>query len=501
MALLGPSTDYTDKDFDSLLARCRNLIRGVFPEWTDEDVADFGNILVELFCHIGDVLTKTQDNQAGEAYIGRATQRRNMIALVKLLNFTPRGNTASLVDLALTCTPAPTGSVTIPARTRARTEAITDPVIFETTAEVIFAPGVPGPLVVTAENAEGKSDLFTSSGAPNQEIKLASRPFLDGSLVLTAGNGAYEVVTDFLDSTANDRHCTLTVDQNDRCTVRFGNGVNGAVPAGTITAAYKVGGGSAGRVEGNTVRRLEGTFTDAFGNAVVITCTNPQPSSTPRDRQSVDEMRVAAPRELRVLTRTVAREDYEINALRVPGVARALMLTSDQDPAIAENTGALFIVPDGGGVATQDVKDAVLEMVTVTYPRTLTFDVTVFSATYLVVNIEAIVYLRKGAKAATVKAAILAALDVAFSIDSEDEALDGIDFGYNLQDANGDATGVIAWSDVFNVIRDTTGVLKVDAGSSGLLLNGARADLPIESRWFPRLGTVTLINGDTSTPL
>lgn len=503
MALLGPSTDYTDKDFDALVVRCRNLIRGVFPEWTDEDVADFGNILVELFCFVGDVLTKYQDNQAAEAFIGRATQRRNMLAICKMLNFTPRGSTASQVDLQVTCTPTPVGSVTIPVRTRARTEAVTNPTVFETLSEFIIPAGSPGPYTITAENAEMKSELFTSLGKPNFEIKLGSAPFIDESLSIVAGNGSYEIVSDFLDSTATSRHCTVTVDQNDRATVRFGNGINGAIPAGTITAEYKIGGGTAGRVEATAVRRLEGTFSDSFGNAVTLQITNPQPSSLALDRQTVEEIRVAAPRSVRVLTRTVAREDYEINALRVAGVSRALMLTSDQDPAIAENSGALFIVPTGGGVPTQALKDAVLEMVTVTYPNTLTFDAAVYDPVYLTVNIYAVVFLRRGVAAATAKAAILADLAAAFAISSEesDATLDGIDFGYNLRDADGNQDGSIAWSDVFNIIRDATGVRKISDEENGLLLNGESDDLPIEPRQFPILGTVTLINGDTAGPL
>lgn len=505
MALLGPNTDYTDKDFDALLARCRNLIPAVFPEWTDQDVADFGNIIVELFCFVGDVLTKYQDNQAAEAFIGRVTQRRNILALCKLINFVPRGSTASQVDLVVTCSPVPVGTVSIPARSRARTEAVTNPTVFETLAAFVIPAGIAGPFTISAENAQQKQELYSASGKPNFEMRLGASPFLDDSLSIIAGNGVYDVVDDFLDSTSLDRHCTVSVDQNDRATVRFGNGINGVVPAGTITATYKVGGGTAGRVEASAIRRFEGTFTDSFGNPVTLQVTNTLPSSAALDRQSVEEIRATAPRSVRVLTRTVAREDFEINALRVPGVSRALMLTSDQDGAIAENAGALFVVPTGGGLPTQAVKDAVLEMVTVTYPCTLTFDVTVYDPSYLVVDIATVVYLKQGASSATTRAAILANLAAAFAIDpasdGTDTSIDGVDFGYNLRDADGNQDGSLAWSDVFNVIRDSAGVRKLASGSSALVMNGVDGDLPIEPRQFPVLGTVTIINGDTASPL
>ena len=60
---------------NSLRLRLRNLVRSVFPEWTDFNVASFGNILVELYAFVGDVLAYYQDNQARESRIATATQR------------------------------------------------------------------------------------------------------------------------------------------------------------------------------------------------------------------------------------------------------------------------------------------------------------------------------------------------------------------------------------------------------------------------------------------
>lgn len=505
MPILGPSTDYTDKDFDALNARLDNLIESAFPEWTDHERANFGNILKELFAFVGDVLTKYQDNQAAEAFIGRVTQRKNILALCKLIGFTPRGNTASTVELVVGLAAALAGATTIPARTRTKTESVVEPVVFETLADVVIPAGSVGPVVVEAENAELREEVFASTGLPNQELLLTGTPFLDGSLELTAANGDYEEVESLLESTAADRHLTIVVDQNDRARVRFGNGASGAVPVGTITARYKVGGGAAGVVEANKVVKIEGSFSDDLGNAARVTVNNPSPSTPALDRQSVEEIRLLAPRTLRVQGRTVAREDYEINALRVAGVARALMLTSDQDDGILENAGILFLVPEGGGSPSQALKDAVLEMCTVTYPNTLTFDLEVQSAVYATLDVQVIVYLAKGAKAATVDAAIRDRLERAFAITPAEEDVEagltvGVDFGYNLVTEDGDP-GVLAWSDLFNIVRDTTGVRKIDPGPAGFLINGVSEDVEIGLRSFPVLGTVTILNGETGLPL
>lgn len=505
MPILGPSTDYTDKDFDSLNARLDNLIESAFPTWTDTERANFGNILKELFAFVGDVLTKYQDNQAAEAFWGRVTQRKNILALCKLIGFTPRGNTASTVELVISLAASLAGDTLIPARSRTKTENVTNPVIFETVSAATIPAGGTGPIVVTAENAELREETFTSTGLANQELRLTGSPYLDDSLTITAANGSYTQVESLLESAADDRHYTVVVDQNDRAGVRFGNGSSGAIPSGSITAAYKVGGGARGVVEADKVTRIEGSFSDVFGNAARLVVNNPSASSPALDRQSVEEIRQLAPRTLRVQGRTVAREDYEINALRVAGVARALMLTSDQDPGILENAGILFLVPEGGGAPSEDLKEAVLTMCTVTYPNTLTFDLEVQATPYATINVEAVVYLSKNAKPATVDAAIRDRLARAFAItpaeaDIEAELTVGVDFGYYLTTEDGDP-GVIAWSDVFNIVRDTPGVRKVDAGPSGFLLAGAREDLEIGVRSFPVLGTVTIINGETGLAL
>lgn len=503
MALLGPSTDYSDKDFDALRLRLRNLITSAFPEWTDEDVANFGNILVEMLAFVGDVLTKYQDNQAGEAYLLRATQRKNVLALCKLIGFTPRGNTAALVDLVLTLSPAPTGTLTIPERARARTDAIVDPVLFETIASTTLPAGGVGPYTIRAENAERKSETFASTSKPNQELRLASRPYLDDSLVIVAAAGAFTQVDNFLDSAASDKHFTVVVDSNDRATVRFGNGVNGAIPTGTITATYKIGGGASGFIEPNTIKRFDNSFVDSLGNSIAVTVTNPERSTRATNRQTVDEIKVLAPESLRATDRSVAREDFEIHALEVPTVLRALMLTSDQEAGIAENSGILFIVPQGLGEATDVTKDAVLAKVTTEYPHTLTFRVTVSGAVYLTVNIDTTVWFKPGvsttAAKQAVRDAIVANLVTAFDPANADNV--GIDFGYNLRDENDDPAGSIAWSDLFDVVRDTTGVRKIDAGDGGLLLNGASEDLVIQNRQYPILGTVIVRDGSTGQPV
>ena len=146
MGLLAQATDYTDKDFDSLRLRLQSLVRSVFPDWTDFNVANFGNILLELYAFVGDVLTFYQDNQARESRLLTATQRKNLIALTKLLGFRPAGARAATVEEVFTLAATPAADVLLPRGTQVRTASVTEPVSFQLLGDVVIPAGASPPI-------------------------------------------------------------------------------------------------------------------------------------------------------------------------------------------------------------------------------------------------------------------------------------------------------------------------------------------------------------------
>lgn len=501
MALVPKSVDYTDTDFDALRVRLFKLVQSVFPDWTDQNVTDFGNLLVELFCFVGDVLGFYQDNNGVESRIVTATQRKSLLGLVKLLGFVPSGASAATVSVTVSI-PAPVaGAVIIPIGDFVRTPDVTGAVRFQTLALCAILGGLTS-ATVDVENSLNAQDVFTSSGLANQEFLLSATPYLDKSSQIVAADGAYVEVVNFLNSKATDKHYTVAVDQNDRARIRFGNGVNGAIPTGTITDSYKTGGGADGNVAQGTITVLERTYTDSFGTPVEVSVTNPLKASGGAPRMSNAQIKVSSVASIRAPTNSVAREDFVINALRLPAVARALMLTSNEDPGVPENTGHLYVIPQGGGMPTADLKAAVLAQVTTAYPCTLTFTPIVHDPLYKGVAVTVTAYKRPGYTGAALKADVLAALAGFFLITNADGTPNPlIDFGANFLNANGIAAGALAWSDVFDVIRDLPSVRKIDPGSTGLLLNGVAADVSLATNEFPELGTVIVVDGDTGFPL
>jgi hypothetical protein len=513
MSILPISQDYTAKDFASLRERTFNLIRSVFPDWTVDAAANFGNMLVESFCFCGDVMTYYQDQQAGESRWATVQLRKNAIALARLIGYRLSPAAAASADVLLTLTNAAalTGTVSAPPGTPVvvRTNEVTAPVRGELDAPVTFnvTGGETAKTFTWRHQITQPAVSVPSTNRPNQSIWLPFTPFLDTwtettvstEVVSSTVDGAFSRVENFIDSGATSLHYRLQLDQNDAAQVIFGDGRNGKIPTGTITVTYKTGGGSAGLVEQGGLVVLETTLYDTAGTRAYCTATNAAAAVGGVPREEVSAARIHAPDSLRTLSRTVAREDFEINALRVPGVGRAVMLTSNEQTGIAENSGKLFIIPTTGGVASSALLADVEYMIAVGYPSTVTFRLEVLSAPRRTINIDVSVWLRPNTTPSVAKAAIAAALEDYFDPMLASGAPNpNIDFGWNYKDADGNPAGEIAWSDVFDVIRDVATVRKVD---QGMLLNGAVNSVSIANWEFPALGTLVVRDGNTGNAL
>jgi len=493
------ATDYTDKDFDALRARLETLARSVWPTWTEYAVANFGTVMLELFAFVGDVVLHYQDGQAGEAFMITATQRASVLRFARMLGFVVPGAAPATGALTVTLDAVPAEDVTFAAGSVARTVAVVSPERFQFLAPLVIPAGANPPTgEVQIEHSTAHQMVTDADGLPGRTILLDRSPYLDDSAVVVAANGAYAQAADLLESGPTDRHFVVVVDEDDRATLRFGDGTNGEPPTGAVVVDYKTGGGTAGNVEAGEVKVLEGSFTDAGGQLVRATVTNAAALSGGAARMTTAAAKLQIPKSLAAGDRSVTRTDFETHALNVAGVARALMLTVNEDASIDENAGILFIVPEGGGVPSEALLADVLAMVQVTKPHTLTFEAEALAAPYRAVNVEARVWLDDAE--ATVRAAVAAALAAHFAIvlpagstDENGNDTSGapnplIDFGFG-------GNNEVAWSDLFNAVRDAAGVRKVTPGS--FKLNGAEASVGLLAREFPIMGTLTLINAAT----
>src|SRR5512136_1582667 len=178
MALLPANFDFTTNDFDSIRLRLIALVKSVFPDWSDFSVASFGTILLEMYAFVGDIITFYLDNQARESRLSTATQRKNVIALARMLGYKLPGARAATAVIEVRLARVPTAAVTIPKGTVVRTQEVTEPVKFQLIEDAVIPAGMTLPLVtVIAEHSRTHTQLYDTRGLADLDIILDHTPF------------------------------------------------------------------------------------------------------------------------------------------------------------------------------------------------------------------------------------------------------------------------------------------------------------------------------------
>ncbi len=382
-----PIIHYAARDYDSLLQAMREQIPYTLPEWTDaESEADFGNALLQLFAHMGDILSYYQDRIANESFLGTAQTRRSIIQHLQLIGYRLGTAVPASTTLRLTVPIDRTKIITITKGNAFATKSQGErpSLRFEYTREAPltidcgstnFIPDPdPTQRVKHLEKAipveEGRfvvdERLGTSNGNPNQIYRLA-RP----GMILKAFGQGQQIRKDIIlltelggvidswtlqeslafsrVSRAEQKDFSIDIDADDRATIRFGDGDFGAIPpsGSTIRVTYRVGGGLQGNVPANSIE----TIVDAPQlTQLGATVTNLEPATGGSDRESIDQAVKQAPKVFRALNRAVTAGDYKALALNFTGVGKV------RATAAGWNTVKLFVAPTGGGYVSDVLK-------------------------------------------------------------------------------------------------------------------------------------------------
>lgn len=379
-----PVIDYMARDYESLLVAMRQRIPEKLPEWRGHaSESDFGNVLLELFAHLGDILSFYQDRVANESFLGTARTRRSVIEHLRLIGYELGTAAPASAELILSVPRDVTAKVTIRRGDAFATASERDrpSVRFEYTRddpmEIDFStaavdPGTGRRVSRAVPVEEGR--LFTgqllgaSDGSTDQRFTLPHpgvilRPpgaALPGDITVTVtlpDDATPPQKWALRDSLAfsgpADQHFAVRVDDQDRAAVAFGDDRFGAIPdpGARVTASYRVGGGAGGNVPPGTISViLDAPALAKLGAGV----TNPIGAAGGADREDIEHAVRHAPAVFRSLRRAVTTADYEAIALSFKGVAKVRAV------ATSWNEVTLFVAPEGGrrGEHVSDVLEA-----------------------------------------------------------------------------------------------------------------------------------------------
>lgn len=375
-----PAIDYTSKDYSGFIQSMLDYATIAFPEWTNQNPGSLEVMLLESLARELDVLSYYGDRVLAEAYIGTATQLSSVIQLAELLGYTP-GQALAATGTVTFQTVSTSGAVSVPLATQVTTNyisSINGPIVFETTQAAtvpanggtVVVPVVQGVTQGTAVFTIGNNTttpfsittelIGTSDGSDFQSFTLANNPVVSGSITIYVQNPAYGTtsgqdpilpwsqVSSLQESGSADLAWSETVDANGVVSVNFGDGINGAIPASglNIYANYRVGGGTIGNLTANSIIDIASAIT-----GVSISASSATSGGTAAE--TIDQIRVNAPRAFTTQQRAVTLEDYGNLAMALPVVSQAKAVTNTYTNI------TVYITGQGNTVPTQAVLDTV----------------------------------------------------------------------------------------------------------------------------------------------
>ena len=345
--------DYTSRDFAALKADLVDLIKErTNTTWDPTDYSDLGNVLVETFAYMGDIMSHYLDRIANETTIDTAIQRKTLLSFAKLYDYVISGPTPSTVNVTFTnisnsTLDIPTGTqVMAPLSFGAYSE-----VYFETTTSATAV--VPG-ASITLPCQEGKTvntdkpdlidstynvalpaNLGISDGRATQSFTIPEPGIVNTSITVYVGQGVafgnWTYVDNLFESGPNDRVFTTTPNEDGTIDVVFGDNVNGAIPQSgqLISATYKVSVGSAGNIKSLSITEL--TFFPGNLDPQItsyFTVSNSAPASGGTDGDTVVNIKNKIKAAVSTRRRAVTLEDFAYLANLAEGVGKCSAASS-----------------------------------------------------------------------------------------------------------------------------------------------------------------------------
>lgn len=282
-------------------------------------------------------------------------------------------------------------------------------------------------VVVSHGEKIGDEPTYVGDGTPSQAFTLTRKPVTfrlrapgtgrrrsAPELEVSVDGVLWDLVDSFFGSLPFDTHYTVTVDENDFLTVRFGTGQRGAiVPAGVqVNAVYRVGLGQSGNVGPDTIT------VPVSSVAAIKAVSNPFHAEGGADRESTEEAKISGPGSVISQDRAVTLQDYELLSKAFPGVGKAHARVGLRG---GYKVVQVYIVPeDTTGempppLPSADLKDALKQSLEARMPVNRMAGVDVLDPTYVGIDIAVDIHVKGDASSSVVRGDVQTVLQNLFS--------------------------------------------------------------------------------------
>ncbi len=367
--------DYTSRDFSALKQDLINLIKDrTNSDWNPTDYSDLGNVMVESFSYMGDIMSHYIDRAANETSVDTAIKRDTLLNFANLYGYKPSGPTPATVDVTFTNNSIYTVDLPIGTQVMAPlTYSAFNQAYFET---VDYATAVePGQtIVLTCE--EGKtvntdrpdlidptynkplpSTIGTSTGVANQKIVVLDLGIVDNSITVYVGQGVsftpWSYVDSLTDASPSSTVFTTVINTDGTTSIVFGDNVNGLIPASgqLISAVYKTSVGLSGNVVSGAIKELTFIPGNISPDAIsYFSVTNVSQAIGGADADNSSQLKSKIKAAMATRRRAVTLNDYEYLASQVSRVGKI------KASAAVYSSVTIYVEPQNDSSSTPGLK-------------------------------------------------------------------------------------------------------------------------------------------------
>jgi hypothetical protein len=371
---------------------------------TDLNESSISVTLVEVFAAIADMLGFYLDSNALEAFLPTVRQPENVYRLAELIGYRIREVTSAQVKVQFTLGATLAEEVFIPQGTEIGTVVsggIGNSTVFRTIEKTTIPIGETTSELVKAIQGIPQTEFFIGDGTAGQYSELSATSVDISTIVVQSGDVLWEQQDSFLYSESEDRHFVVKVDYLGIIRVYYGDGKYGWVPGvgEQLTISYLISSGSAGNVGANSLRVISSNIKTVDTNTIIsnISVNNPDAAAGGSDKQSLEQVKTNAPGSLSAMYRPLTKYDYNALIARLGGIAHVNVWgEQEEDPPSYENMNwaNVCLVPTGGGLPSQNLKEQVRDYLLEYQP--ITVRVRFIDPEYIYINVPISIYVLPG---------------------------------------------------------------------------------------------------------
>lgn len=346
--------DYLTADYQGYFKLMKEAIPTLTPEWTDTTDTDQGIVILQLLSYGLHVLDFKNERAMRENILELAKTKKGILTNSNFLGYHPSRQTASVGTVTFYKDSDFSGrKVFIPKGFKVSTNPeVGKPIIFETQEDLIIDPSEEEGKVMIKQGVTQKRDVIgTGSGKKNQRVIVPIPDVLIETLeVSTIDNGIIRVwkrVDNFLQSKPNSRHYTVSLDEEDRTIINFGDGILGRILNNNeyLYATYAVGGGNFTNLSEGLINYI---YETDFNYSAISHVRNNEKTQGGQDYESVEVTKIQAPKHYRSRLQAVTPTDFEDISELTTGVQKAKVVES-----FTTNNLEVYIIADGYTLASE----------------------------------------------------------------------------------------------------------------------------------------------------